>query len=60
MRPLKGQNEAHEEGDQENDWNGVVTHQRHLVKGIPPLRLSTLEGGDEGPVDRLGRDLVEP
>src|SRR5215470_11234792 len=60
MRPLKRKNEAYEKGDQKDDGNGVVTHQHHLVKSVTPLQAPSLEGGDEGPVDRLHRHLVEP
>src|SRR5215472_5602277 len=59
MRTLKRQNEADEKGDQEDDWNGIVTRPHHLVKGVPPFQLSTLEGCNEGPVDRLRGYLVE-
>src|SRR5215472_9697670 len=60
MRPLKRQNEAHEKGDQKDDGNGVVANQYHLVQSVTPLQAPSLERGDEGPVDRLRRYLVEP
>ena len=60
MRSLKRQNKTDEKGNQEDDGNGVLTHQHHLVKGVSPLQGPSPEGGDESPVNRLRCHLVEP